>query len=77
MYFSGNRMDTPILKVAVRDIDYLRGYTHIKFCKDVLTGHADAQTLGIVLIGDIIYFGRDDKRRNQWQITFKIFSNIE
>lgn len=76
-YFSGNRMDTPLLKVFVRDIDYLRGYTHIKFCKDILASHADAKTLSIILINDIMYFGRDDKRRNQWQLTFKIFSNID
>ena len=77
MYFSGGQMDTPLLKVVARDIDFKRGYAHIKLCKDVLTGHADAQTLGIVLINDIMYFGRDAKRRNMWQLTFKIFSNID
>ena len=76
-YFSGNRMDTPLLKVAVRDIDYRRGYAYAKLCKDLLASHADAQTLGIVLINDIVYFGRDVKRRNMWQLTFKIFSNID
>lgn len=77
MYFSRNRMDTPLLKVSVRDIDFFRGFTNIKTCKDVLTGHADAQTLGIVLINDILYLGRDAKRRNQWQLTFKIYSDIK
>ena len=76
-YFSGNHMDTPILKVVARDIDYQRGYALIKVCKDVLASHADARTLGIVLVGDIMYFGRDVKRRNLFQITFKIFSNID
>lgn len=76
-YFSGDRMDTPLLKVVVRDIDYRRGYAYIKLCKDILASHADAQTLGIVLINDIMYFGRDNKRRNMWQLTFKIFSNID
>ena len=76
-YFSGNRMDTPLLKVVARDIDYKRGYAHIKLCKDVLASHADAQTLGIVLVNDIMYFGRDAKRRNMWQLTFKIFSHID
>ena len=75
-YFSGNRMNTPLLKVVARDSDYRRGYAHIKLCKDILSSHADAQTLGIVLVNDIMYFGRDAKRRNQWQLTFKIFSNI-
>lgn len=75
-YFAKNRMDTPYLKIIVRDIDYPRGYAHAKLCKDVLASHADAQTLGIVLVGDIMYFGRDEKRRNMWQLTFKIFSNI-
>mgnify|MGYP003304114642 CR=1 FL=1 len=76
-YFSGNRMDTPLLKVVVRDIDYRRGYAYARLCKDVLASHADAQTLGIILVNDIMYFGRDVKRRNMWQLTFKIFSNID
>ena len=76
-YFSGNRMDTPLLKVIARDIDYRRGYAYIKLCKDILASHADTQTLGIVLVNDIMYFGRDAKRRNMWQLTFKIFSNID
>lgn len=76
-YFSGNRMDTPLLKIVARDLDYQRGYAYIKLCKDVLSSHTDAKTLGIVLVGDIMYFGRDSKRRNQFQITFKIFSHID
>lgn len=75
-YFSGNRMDTPLLKVVVRDIDYKRGYAYIKLCKDILASHADAKTLGVVLVNDVMYFGRDIKRRNVWQLTFKIFSDI-
>ena len=76
-YFAHDRMDTPVLKVVVRDNDYRRGYVMIKLCKDILASRADAQTLGIVLVNDIMYFGRDDKRRNMWQLTFKIFSNID
>lgn len=75
-YFAKDRMDTPYLKIAIRDIDYPRGYAHAKLCKDALASYADAQTLGVVLVGDIMYFGRDAKRRNMWQLTFKIFSNI-
>ena len=76
-YFSGNRMDTPLLKVVARDSDYIRGYAHMKLCKDILSSHADAKTLGIILVGDIMYFGRDSERRNMFQLTFKIFSNID
>lgn len=74
-YFSSNRMDVPLLKVAIRDMDFRRGYAYTELCKKILAGYAEAQTLGIVLVGDIIYFGRDSKRRNQWQLTFKIFTN--
>lgn len=75
-YFAKDRMDTPYLKVVVRDPFYPNGYSRIKQIKDLLTSYADAQTLGIVLRGDITYFGRDDKRRNTWQLTFKIYSYI-
>ena len=75
-YFSGDRMDTPLLKIVVRDVDYLRGRAHAQLCKDTLASYADAET-SIVLVNDIMYFGRDAKRRNLWQLTFKIFSNID
>lgn len=75
-YFNKDRMDTPYLKVVVRDPSYPEGYAHINTIKDRLTSYADAQTLGIVLKGDIMYFGRDSKRRNMFQLTFKIFSYI-
>lgn len=74
-YFSKDQLDEPYLKVAVRDAIYQRGYELINICKRALTSYADAKTLSIILQGDIMYFGRDDKRRNMWQITFKIYSD--
>lgn len=76
-YFSGDRMDTPYLKIFVRDPDFVKGYTHAKICKDILASYTDGQTLSIVLKNDIVYLGRDIKRRNEWQLIFKIFSNID
>ena len=76
-YFSGNQMDTPLLKVAIRNLDYAQGYAHAMACKNTLASHADAQALGVVLVGDIMYLGRDAKRRNHFQLTFKIFSYIK
>ena len=76
-YFAKDQLDTPYLKVVVRDELYPRGYSLIKLCKDVLTSYADAQTLGIVLVGDIMYFGRDEQRRNLFQLTYKIFSYVK
>lgn len=76
-YFSKQHMDTPIVQLSVRDTDYKRGAAYINICKNVLASHTDAQSLGIVLAGDIMYFGRDIKRRNTWQLTFRIFSSID
>ena len=75
-YFAKDQMDTPYLKVIVRNPSYPAGYDLIERIKKILTSYADAQTLGIVLRGDVNYFGRDDKRRNLWQLTYKIFSYI-
>lgn len=72
-YFNQDKLNTPHLKVAVRAPKYDRAYQLIQLCKEMLTSYADAKTLGIVLIGDIMYLGRDDKRRNHFQLTFKIF----
>lgn len=74
-YFHKDQIDEPYLKVAVRDPIYQRGYELINICKRALSSYADAKTLSIILIGDIMYFGRDDRRRNMWQITFKIYSD--
>ena len=75
-YFAKDRMDTPYLKIGVRSKSFTFGYDTTSLIKDTLASYADAQTLGIVLINDIMYFGRDEKRRNVWQLTFKIFSYI-
>jgi hypothetical protein len=77
LYFSKGRMDTPYLKIAVRNKVYPDGYEIIKTIKDMFANYVDHQNFGMVLTGDILYFGRDDKRRNLFQLTFKIFSTIK
>ena len=73
-YFSTSRLDTPYLKIVCRDCNYERGNAIIQICKDILGKYSDAQTLGASLSSDIIYFGRDAKRRNMWQLTLKVFA---
>lgn len=72
-YFAKDEMNTPYLKVMVRDPSYPDGYATISAVKDLITSFADARLLGIVLRGDIDYLGRDDKRRNIWQLNYRIF----
>lgn len=76
-YFAQDMMNTPYIKIGVRNNKYPDGHSLINQCKKVLTGYADASTLGVVLINDIMYFGRDDKRRNVFQLTFKVFSFVK
>lgn len=76
LYFAKTRLDTPYVKIVVRNSSYSRGYAVIKTIKDLLANYSDHQTFGMILTGDIMYFGRDDKRRNLWQLTFKIFSYV-
>lgn len=73
-YFNKDQLNEPYLKVQVRSPQYSIGYQLINGCKQILTSYADAQLLSIILIGDINYFGRDDRRRNHWELTFKIFA---
>ena len=75
-YFAKDRFDTPYLKVIVRDPSYPDGYKNVAQIKNILASYTNHQELALVLIGDIMYFGRDDARRNMFQITFKVFSQI-
>lgn len=75
-YFAGDQIDTPHLKVLIRNPSFTAGYTVAAQCKNILTSHSDLQNLSVILIGDIMYMGRDDKRRNVWQLTYKIYSYI-
>lgn len=71
-YFSGGRLNIPYVRVFVRDPEFLRGYDNVKTCKEILAGYAD-ERVSIVLKNDIVYLGRDIKRRNEWQLLFKVF----
>ena len=72
-YFAHDQMNEPLIKVVVRDSVYPRGYELIQACKNTLASYADATT-SLVLKNDVMYFGRDDARRNIWQLTFKVFN---
>lgn len=74
-YFNKDQLNEPYVKIAVRDPLYPRGYALVDLLKKILASYTDAKTLSIILIKDIMYFGRDDKRRNMWQMTFKVFSD--
>lgn len=70
-YFAKDQLDKPYVKVTVRNTSYEAGYKQIEQIKEVLTSYADAST-SIILYGTIQYFGRDDKRRNIFQLTYKV-----
>ena len=72
-YFSQGHLNEPYIKVSVQDLNYESGYSLIQKCKQIFTSYAQSQVLSIILKGDITYFGRDELRRNLWQLTYKIF----
>ena len=73
-YFNRDQLDTPYVKIVARHPQLPQGYNLIQTCKDLLSSYVEADPFGLVLVGDIMYFGRDEKRRNMWQITFKVLS---
>ena len=73
-YFNTEQLDTPYVKIVVRHPQFPQGYNFIKACKELLSSYSEPDPFGLVLVGDIMYFGRDEQRRNMWQITFKVFS---
>lgn len=75
-YFAKDQIDTPYITITVRNVSYPVGYENILVCKNVVSCYTDAQLLGIVLLKDITYLGRDEKRRNVFQIMFKVFSYL-
>lgn len=73
-YFNKHdEMNEPYLRLYVRNMSYPNGYELIKACKKALDQYAVTGVIGIVLKGDVTYAGRDDKRRNLFWLTFKIF----
>lgn len=70
-YFAKDQLDKPYIKVTIRNINFEAGYKQAEQFKEVLTSYADA-SISIVLYGTIQYFGRDDKRRNIFQLTYKV-----
>ncbi len=75
-YFAKDQIDTPYITITVRNVSYPVGYENILVCKNVVSCYTDAQLLGVVLLKDITYLGRDEKRRNVFQIMFKVFSYL-
>ena len=73
-YFNKDHLDTPYVKLIIRHASYPTGAEFAEFCKATLASYAETLPFGLVLINDIMYFGRDDERRNMWQLTFKVFS---
>lgn len=73
-YFNKDQLDEPYIKITVRAQTYVEGYELVRMLKQILTSYADARLLSIILVGDIMYFGRDDSRRNIWQLTYRVFS---
>lgn len=71
-YFVKDQMETPIISITVRNPEYGAGYIDIQQCKTLLNSYVDAQ-VGLSLVGDVQYFGRDDKRRHLWGLTYKAF----
>lgn len=75
-YFAKDQLDTPYIRILVRNSSYPLGYNDVLQCKAAFTSHTDPQMLSVILTGDIQYLGRDDKRRNVWQLIYKIYSYI-
>lgn len=75
-YFAKDQLNTPYLKISIRSKKYDEGYLITSQLKTLLTSYSNHQEFGMVLVGDIMYFGRDDKRRNAFQLTYKIYSYI-
>lgn len=75
-YFAKDKFNTPYAKIVVRNPKYLEGHNDALKIKQVLTSYTNHQEFGLVLVNDILYFGRDDKRRNMFQLTYKVFSYI-
>lgn len=76
IYFHNLYMGQPILKVVVRHISFEEGRQIVKAFKKTFKAYSNAE-FDMVLISEPIYFGRDDKHRNVWQLTFKIINKEE
>ena len=70
IYFHKQYTGQPILKIVVRHLDFDFGQKLTKILKEAFKTYSDAD-FDMVIITEPLYFGRDDKHRNLWQLTFK------
>lgn len=71
-YFGNKKIDMPNVKVVVRDISYSNGLSVISTIQTTLTNYHDSIILGMWLTDSSNYLGHDDKKRNVWELGFKV-----
>lgn len=71
-YFGGAKLNSQIIRIVIRDAEYARGLQTIDKIKNVLNDYSDEFIKGTYLKNQDSYLGKDDKRRNVWDITYLI-----
>lgn len=71
-FFGDTYIDWPIVRIVIRDKDAAVGMTTIETVKTTLSHYSGATIKSSVIHSLDSYLGRDDKRRNVWELTFKM-----
>lgn len=74
-YF-GSKQDSsifrPIIKIVYRSASYETASGWAKRAKEILHRYHDDTLLSVLLIGDILYLGRNNQKMHEFQTTFQI-----
>lgn len=71
-FFGGSFIDWPIVRIVIRDKDASTGMQTIDKIKKILDRYKDETIKSSVIRSLDSYLGRDDKRRNVWDLSFKM-----
>lgn len=71
-YFGGAKLDDQIIRLVIRDMNFSNGLKTIEKIKATLKNYKDDIILSTNVKTLDTYLGKDDKRRNVWEITYLI-----
>lgn len=71
-YFGGSHLDIQPIRIVVRDNSYAQGLNTFETIKTLLTNYTNSTILSTHVKYLDAYLGKDDKRRNVWDMTCTI-----
>lgn len=61
----------PIVKIVIRNDSYQQGSEWGELIKETLHRYHDEYFMSIMIVGTVLYLGRDEQKLHEFQVTFR------